>query len=114
LTQDDSQSGHPSVQAAVDGVATDSGNSSGNYSESYGFERLEQAVTFLLTEHERLSSEKSELLEELVTREQRLTAIESQLASERDRRTMATETVEKILGRLEQLQAKVTRGLEPE
>lgn len=74
-------------------------------------------MTFLLQEHERLSSEKSELLEELVGREQRLTALESQLSMERDRRTTATEGVDKILGRLEQLQSSVTSamgaGMEP-
>ena len=116
MTQDGFESGHPSVQAGVDGVATDSGNCSGNsrnYSENYDFERLERAVTFLLIEHERLSSEKSELLEELVVRGQRLTALESQLASERDRRTTAAEAVDKILGRLEHLQVSVTSRLEP-
>jgi len=65
----------------------------------------------LLAEHERLSSEKAELLEELVAREQRLTALESQLATERERRTAAVEGVDKILGRLEQLKDSVSASL---
>lgn len=133
LTQDGLQSGPPSVQSEVQatprGAAASSGaaaigtsagtapGSSSNGVGRYDFERLERAVTFLLQEHERLSSEKSELLEELVGREQRLTALESQLSMERDRRTTATEGVDKILGRLEQLQSSVTSamgaGMEP-
>ena len=68
-------------------------------------------MTYLLAEHERLSSEKAELLEELVAREQRLTALESQLATERERRTAAVEGVDKILGRLEQLKDSVSASL---
>jgi len=134
LTQDGLQSGPPSVQSEAQATPRDAVNSSGAAASSgrsagtapgsssngvgrYDFERLERAVTFLLQEHERLSSEKSELLEELVGREQRLTALESQLSMEQDRRTKATEGVDKILGRLEQLQSSATSamdaGMEP-
>ena len=105
LTQDGLQSGHPSVQAETQSAKVEE-------SGLYDFERLERAVTFLLAEHERLSSEKAELLEELVKREQRLTALESQLSTERERRTTAVEGVDKILGRLEQLKDSVSASME--
>jgi len=62
----------------------------------------------LIGEHERLSSEKAELLEELVEREQRLTSLQSRLDTEKAQRLSAVESVDKILGRLEQLQTSVT------
>ena len=77
---------------------------------AYDFERLERAIDFLIGEHERLSSEKAELLEELVEREQRLTLIQSHLDREKAQRLSAVESVDKILGRLEQLQTSVTNA----
>lgn len=77
-------------------------------SEEFGFERLERAVTFLMEEHERLSSEKAELLDELVERETRITSLEAKLEHERSLRRTAVEGVDKILSRLEQLQASAT------
>ena len=77
-------------------------------SETFDFERLERAVAFLMEEHERLSSEKAELLDELVERETRITSLEAKLEHERDRRRIAVEGVDKILSRLEQLQASAT------
>lgn len=110
MTQDGLQSGHPSVRAETQSAH---GEESGLYdsSERYDFERLKRAVAFLLAEHERLSSEKAELLEELVERERRLTALESQLETERERRTIAVEGVDKILGRLEQLKDSVSASI---
>ncbi len=75
---------------------------------AYDFDRLERAIDFLIGEHERLSSEKAELLEELVEREQRLTSLQSRLDAEKAQRLSAVESVDKILGRLEQLQTSVT------
>ena len=48
------------------------------------------------------------LLEELVEREQRLTSLQSRLDAEKAQRLSAVESVDKILGRLEQLQTSVT------
>lgn len=102
-----------------DGLGTnanepDSAAQSSSRSErgGYGFERLERSVNFLVEEHERLTGERAALLEELVEREQRIIALESQLQSERTRRLTAVEGVDKILGRLEQLQASVTNAAE--
>ncbi|MDC1294833.1 hypothetical protein N8077_00655 [Myxococcota bacterium] len=80
----------------------------GHTGGAYDFKRLERAVDFLIGEHERLSSEKAELLEELVEREQRLTSLQSRLDTEKAQRLSAVESVDKILGRLEQLQTSVT------
>jgi len=76
--------------------------------EAFDFERLERAVAFLMEEHERLSSEKAELLDELVERETRITSLEAKLEDELSLRRAAVEGVDKILSRLEQLQASAT------
>ena len=81
-------------------------------SAGYDFDRLERAVEFLMSEHERLTTEKEALLEELVERERRLTSLEQRLARERERREVAAEGVDKILGRLEQLQSSVSLAAE--
>lgn len=96
-----------------DGVHADplSGRREGDR-EGVDFERLERAVAFLLEEHERLSAEKQELLGELADREQRLSEMTSRLESERKRRIAAIESVDKILGRLEQLQSSVGAVME--
>ena len=80
--------------------------------ETFGFERLERAVAFLIEEHERLSAEKAALLEELVDREARITTFEGRVASledaladERSRRRSAMEGVDQVLSRLERLRA---------
>lgn len=80
--------------------------------DGYDFERLERSVDFLIEEHQRLSAEREALLEELVEREQRLAALESELESERRRRLTAVEGVDKILGRLAQLQTSVSAAVE--
>ena len=77
-------------------------------SETFDFERLERAVAFLMEEHERLSSEKAGLLDELVERETRITSLETKIEHERSLRRTAVEGVDKILSRLEQLQASAT------
>ena len=77
----------------------------GSDASRFDFERLERAVAFLIEEHERLSSEKAALLEELVDRESRITSLEAKLDRERSTRATAVEGVDKILARLEQLQA---------
>jgi chromosome segregation ATPase len=71
----------------------------------YDFERLEAAVDFLIAEHERLTSEKSELLEELVERESRLASLESRLAHEKRKRQSALAGVDNVLDRLGQLRS---------
>ena len=79
----------------------------------FDFERLERAVAFLIEEHERLSSEKAALLEELVERESRITSLEAKLDRERSTRAAAVEGVDKILARLEQLQTSASAAAEP-
>ena len=80
----------------------------------YGFERLERSVDFLIREHERLSAEREALLGELLDREHRVSSLESKLEAERALRATAVESVNKILTRLEQLQASVCAAAEPE
>ncbi len=96
---------HPARQAGL--AHTDAANE-----QTYDFERLERAVAFLLEEHERLSGERAELLEELVDREQRIGQLESRLEAERKRRLTAVEGVDKVLARLEQLQTSVVAAAE--
>ena len=79
----------------------------GMQSDRYDFDRLQRSVDFLIEEHERLSGERAALLEELVDRERRIATLESQLESERSRRLTAIDGVNRILGRLERLQADV-------
>lgn len=89
---------------------------SGRASEAdgrYDFDRLERSVEFLITEHERLSAEREALLGELLDREVRISALESRLDAERATRATAVESVNKILVRLEQLQASVDGSAEP-
>jgi hypothetical protein len=71
----------------------------------YNFDRLEQSVEFLIKEHERLSGEREALLAELVDREHRIATLETRLDGEKAKRATAAEGVDKILARLEQLQA---------
>lgn len=71
----------------------------------YDFDRLEVSVEFLIKEHERLSGERDELLAELVDREHRVSTLENRLETEQGKRAIALEGVDKILARLEQLQA---------
>jgi|JI10StandDraft_1071094.scaffolds.fasta_scaffold2288239_2 chromosome segregation ATPase len=79
----------------------------------YDFERLERSVEFLIHEHERLSAEREALLGELLDREHRIASLESKLEGERALRATAVESVNKILSRLEQLQASVRPVEEP-
>jgi len=74
----------------------------------YDFDRLEQSVEFLIKEHERLSGEREALLVELVDREHRISMLETRLDAEQAKRAVAVEGVDKILARLEQLQASAT------
>ena len=97
-----------SVATGQDQLSQASSRGVGQTGGAYDFERLERAIDFLIGEHERLSSEKAELLEELVEREQRLTSLQSRLDAEKAQRLSAVESVDKILGRLEQLQTSVT------
>ena len=85
----------------------------GTQADGYDFDRLERSVEFLIDEHQRLSAEREALLEELVAREHRIAALEAKLESERVRRLTAVEGMDKILGRLDQLQASVTSAAEP-
>ena len=95
-----------SVATGQDQLSQASSREVGQTGGAYDFKRLERAVDFLIGE--RLSSEKAELLEELVEREQRLTSLQSRLDTEKAQRLTAVESVDKILGRLEQLQTSVT------
>jgi len=79
----------------------------------FDFDRLEASVDFLIQEHERLTAEHDALLGELRDREHRISVLESRLESERVTRTSAVECVNKILSRLEQLQATVLAAAEP-
>lgn len=102
------------VQGGIEGGVPSEGlaRQSPADSSGYDFERLERAVAFLIEEHERLSSEKAELLEELVDRERRITSLEAGIEHERALRRSAAEGVDKILARLEQLQASATAAAE--
>ncbi len=80
--------------------------------DQYDFDRLEQAVEFLIKEHERLSGEREALVAELVDREHRIAVLESNLEQEQSKRAVAAEGVDKILARLEQLRANVTTNVE--
>lgn len=91
------------------GNRTDGDTSRAN---QYDFDRLEQSIEFLIDEHERLSSEHEALLSELVDREHRVSTLESRLEEERSKRATAVEGVDKILGRLEQLQTSVAAAAE--
>jgi hypothetical protein len=99
-----------SVQTSLHGAAESTGGSNANH--AYDFERLERSVEFLIEEHQRLSGEREALLEELVEREQRVISLETQLKHERVRRMTAVEGVDKILGRLKQLQVSVVAAAE--
>ncbi len=66
----------------------------------------------MLREHERLSAEHEALLGELLERELRISTLESRLDAERATRAAAVESVNKILTRLEQLQASVEGSTE--
>ena len=80
--------------------------------DRYDFDRLERSVEFLIKEHERLTGEREGLLAELVNREHRISTLESRLEKERGRRATATEGVDKVLARLEQLRASVSAAAE--
>lgn len=79
----------------------------------YDFDRLERSIDFLIDEHQRLSAEREALLGELLDREHRIAILESRLEAERSTRTSAVDRVNKILSRIEQLQASVTAAPEP-
>ena len=98
---------------ARDGLQTDQVSGNPTDAKRFDFERLERAVAFLIEEHERLSTEKAALLEELVERESRITSLEAKLDRERSTRAAAVEGVDKILARLEQLQASASAAAEP-
>lgn len=70
-------------------------------------------MDFLIREHERLSAEREALLGELLDREHRIASLEARLEAERALRASAVESVNKILSRLEQLQASVCPVAEP-
>lgn len=75
--------------------------------DRYDFRRLEHSVEFLLEEHARLGAEREAILAELADREHRVAQLEAEVVDERRRRAVAVEGVDKILSRLEQLQASV-------
>ena len=97
---------------ARDGLQADQVSQQTADASRFDFDRLERAVSFLLEEHERLSTEKGALLEELVERESRITSLEAKLEGERSRRASAVEGVDNILARLEQLQASASAAVE--
>jgi chromosome segregation ATPase len=86
---------------------------------SYDFQRLQRAIEYLIEEHQRLARERDRveqereaLRDELVEREQRLASLQAELEAERGRRRTALEGVEKLIGRLDQLQASVATAVE--
>lgn len=95
------------MQAGVQ-ESVQKGMQSGMQADRYDFDRLERSVEFLLEEHERLSGEREALLQELIDREQRISLLESRLQRESTRRVTAVEGVDKMLSRLEQLQASIS------
>lgn len=78
----------------------------------YDFDRLERSIDFLIDEHRRLSAEREALLGELLDREHRIAVLESRLDAERATRISAVERVNKVLSRLDQLQASISAGAE--
>jgi chromosome segregation ATPase len=74
----------------------------------YDFDRLERSVEFLIKEHERLNQEREAMLAELADREHRISTLQSRLDSEQGRRVQAVEGLDRLLARLEALQAEVT------
>ena len=78
----------------------------------YDFDRLERSVDFLVEEHERLSREREALLAELTERELRISSLESRLESEQGRRATAVEGLDRLLTRLEELEAGVMAAAE--
>lgn len=86
--------------------ATRSGRA-GERDGRYDFDRLERSLDFLIDEHQRLSAEREALLGELREREHRISTLESRLEAERAQRATAVDHVDKILSRLQQLQASV-------
>jgi chromosome segregation ATPase len=78
----------------------------------YDFDRLERSVEFLIEEHQRLTHEREALLAELADREHRISSLESRLESESGRRVRAVEGLDRILSRLEELQAGVVAASE--
>lgn len=78
----------------------------------YDFDRLERSIDFLIGEHRRLSAEREALLSELLDREHRIAILESRLEGERSTRAGAVDRVNKILSRLESLQASVSPAAE--
>lgn len=75
--------------------------------DRYDFQRLERSVEFLLEEHARLGAEREAILAELADREHRVAQLEAEVVDERLRRAASVEGVDKVLSRLEQLQASV-------
>lgn len=85
----------------------DASEGDGATRDRYDFQRLERSVEYLLDEHARLGAEREALLAELADREHRVSQLEAEVVDERRRRAVAVEGVDKILSRLEQLQASV-------
>ena len=75
--------------------------------DRYDFDRLERSVEYLLKDHERLRTEREALVAELIDREHRITVLETKLAAEAQRRGSAVESVDRILARLEKLEAGI-------
>ncbi|MBK7948713.1 MAG: hypothetical protein IPK00_08195 [Deltaproteobacteria bacterium] len=59
-----------------------------------------------------MSAEREALLGELLDREHRIAVLESRLDAERTTRISAVERVNKVLSRLDQLQASISAGAE--
>ena len=83
------------------------GDAESSRGDRYDFDRLERSVEFLIQEHQRLTQERQALLAELADREHRISSLESRLDSERGRRVRAVEGLDRILARLEELEAGV-------
>ena len=77
--------------------------------DRFDFERLEASVESLLHDHERLSTEQQGLLAELADREHRIAGLQRQLDRERALRLSALEGVERLIARVESMQARVDR-----
>jgi len=81
------------------------GENDSSRTDRYDFERLERSIEFLLKEHERQSAERDALVEELIERERRIASLEAKLEAEGQRRATAVASVDRILDRLEMLEA---------
>ena len=77
------------------------------HTNPYDFERLEQCIEHLLTEHARLNAEREALMAELSDREHKVNSLEARLETERTLRAASLARVDRILEQLDGLESSV-------